>query len=49
MGTPKSDHEGCRATERIIEDIAQHLLNYPPVKSVDEILRRFLDEMKAVS
>jgi hypothetical protein len=39
----------ARAAERITEDIAQHLTKHPPVKSIDEILRRFLDEMRAVS
>lgn len=39
----------ARAAERIIEDIAQHLAKYPPLGSIDEILRRFLEEMRAVS
>jgi len=39
----------ARAGARIIEDIAQHLAKYPPVRSIDEILRRFLEEMRAVS
>lgn len=39
----------ARAAERIIEDIARHLAKYPPVGSIDEILGRFLDEMRAVS
>jgi len=39
----------ARAAERITGDIAEHLAKYPPVKSIDEILRRFLDEMRAVS
>ena len=39
----------ARPAERIIEDIAEHLAKYPPVRSIDEILRRFLDEMRAVS
>lgn len=39
----------ARAAERIIEDIARHLAKYPPLGSIDEILLRFLDEMRAVS
>ena len=39
----------ARHRKRIVEDIAQHLAEHPPVKSIDEILRRFLEEMKAVS
>jgi hypothetical protein len=39
----------ARHAERIVEDIAQHFVKYPPVGSIDEILRRFLDEMRAVS
>jgi hypothetical protein len=39
----------ARPTERIVTDIAEHLNNHPPFKSVNEILRRFLDEMQAVS
>jgi hypothetical protein len=39
----------ARPTRRIIEDIAQHLAKYPPLGSINEILRRFLDEMRAVS
>jgi len=35
--------------ERIIERINEHFVKYPPLGSVDEILRRFLDEMRAVS
>jgi hypothetical protein len=37
------------APERIIEKIAHHLTKYPPLLSVDEILRQFLEEMRAVS
>ena len=36
----------ARPLERIIEDIAQHLAKYPPLESIDEILRRFLEEMR---
>jgi hypothetical protein len=39
----------ARPKERIIEDIAQHLAKYPPLDSIDEILQRFLEEMRAVS
>lgn len=39
----------ARERERIIEDIAQHLTTYPPLDSIDEILRRFLEEMRAVT
>ena len=39
----------ARAAKRIVEDIAQHLAANPPLRSIDEILRRFLDEMKSVS
>jgi hypothetical protein len=39
----------ARPAKRIFEDIAHHLAKYPPLDSIDEILRRFLDEMRAVS
>lgn len=39
----------ARSEERIIEDIRRHLSENPPLRSIDEILRRFLDEMRAVS
>jgi hypothetical protein len=39
----------AQPSKKIIEDIAQHLAAYPPLRSVDEILRRFLDEMRAAS
>lgn len=39
----------ARPAKRIIPDIAQHLAKYPPLNSVEEILRRFLDEMRIVS
>jgi len=39
----------ARQPERIIEDIAQHLARYPPLGSINQILRRFLEEMRAVS
>lgn len=39
----------ARLAGRIKEDIRTHLTKYPPLGSVDEILRRFVDEMRAVS
>jgi hypothetical protein len=39
----------AREAQRIIEDIALHLTKYPPLGSIDEILRSFLEEMRAVS
>jgi len=39
----------ARPAERIIEDIKQHLAKYPPLATIDEILRKFLEEMRAVS
>jgi hypothetical protein len=39
----------ARPAARIIEDIAQHLAKHPPLASIDEILRRFLEEMRAAS
>jgi hypothetical protein len=39
----------ARPADRILEDIKQHLAKYPPLGSIDEILRRFLEEMRAVS
>ena len=38
-----------RSVERIIQDIADHLAKYPPLDTIDEILRRFLNEVRAVS
>jgi len=35
--------------DKILKDIVEHLAKYPPLATVDEILRRFLDEMRAVS
>jgi len=43
------DMKDARAAERIIDDIAQHLARHPPLGSIDEILRSFLKEMRAVS
>ncbi|HET9713419.1 MAG TPA: Eco29kI family restriction endonuclease, partial [Pyrinomonadaceae bacterium] len=39
----------ARSTEQIANDIAEHLAKYPPVASVDEVLRRFMEQMRAVS
>lgn len=39
----------ARLAERISADITQHLATYPPFESVDEILKRFLAEMRVVS
>lgn len=39
----------ARPPDQIVKDIATHLATYPPLGSVDEILRRFLKEMQAVS
>jgi hypothetical protein len=39
----------ARAAERIVDDIAQHLAKYPALGSIDDIPRRFLEEMRAVS
>jgi len=39
----------ARPANRIAEDIAEHLAKYPPLGSIDEILRRFLEEIKALS
>jgi hypothetical protein len=39
----------ARPTKQIVEDIAQHLAKYPPLSSIDQILRRFLEEIRTVS
>lgn len=39
----------ARPGKRIVEEIRGHLAKYPPVGSIDEILRRFLKEMREVS
>ena len=36
----------ARPKAQIVKDIARHLAEYPPLDSVDKILRRFLDEMR---
>ena len=39
----------ARPRERILQDIKQHLAKDPPFASIDQILRRFLEEIRAVS
>jgi hypothetical protein len=39
----------ARLAQQIVKGVVEHLSKYPPVASIDEILRRFLDEMRAVS
>jgi hypothetical protein len=39
----------AKPQKQIVEEISQHLAKYPPLGSIDEILRRFLEEMRAVS
>jgi hypothetical protein len=39
----------AKPEKQIVAEISQHLAKYPPVGSIDEILRRFLEEMRAVS
>jgi len=39
----------ARPAKRIIEDINEHLAKFPPLDTLDEILRRFLEEIRAVS
>ena len=39
----------ARPQERIVQDIKEHLAKYPPLSTIDEILRKFLEEMRAVS
>jgi hypothetical protein len=36
----------ARLKAQIVKDIARHFSEYPPLGSVDKILRRFLDEMR---
>ena len=50
-GWAHSDPEmkDARPVERITEDIDNHLRKYPPLATIDEILRRFLDEMRTLS
>jgi hypothetical protein len=36
----------ARPKAQIIKDIERHFADYPPLSSVDKILRRFLDEMR---
>lgn len=39
----------ARFAKQIVKEIAQHLAKYPPLNSVDEILHRFMEQMRAVS
>lgn len=39
----------ARPKQQIIKDIRQHLTDHPPFRSIDQILRQFLQEMQAVS
>jgi hypothetical protein len=39
----------ARSADVIAEDIAKHLARYPPFKSIDQILRLFLEEIRATS
>lgn len=39
----------AKPAKQIVEEISQHLAKYPPLGSIDEILRRFLEEIRAVS
>jgi len=39
----------ARTSERIVQDIAKHFEKYPPLGTLDEILRKFLEEMREVS
>ncbi len=39
----------ARPPDRIVKDIKRHLAKYPPFESIDEILRRFLSEIRAIS
>lgn len=39
----------ARPAERIIADVSEHLAKYPPLESIDEILKSFLKDMRAES
>lgn len=45
------DHrmKDAHSAKQIIEDISQHLVDFPPFESIDEILDQFLDEMGTIS
>lgn len=43
------DMEDAKPKKQIVEEIRQHLRTYPPLGTIDEILRKFLEEMRAVS
>jgi len=44
-----SKMKDARPIDQIVKEIGEHIAKYPALASVDEILRRFLDEMRAVS
>ena len=44
-----SSMKDARSTERIVRDIEKHLVKYQPLSSTDEILRLFLQEIRALS
>ena len=39
----------ARLERKILADIEEHLLRYPAMESVDQILKRFLDQMRSMS
>jgi hypothetical protein len=39
----------ARSADRISDDIARHFSSFPPFESIDQILRTFLDEIRAMS
>jgi hypothetical protein len=39
----------AKPSKKILKEIAEHLAANPPLKSIDEILRRFLEEIRSVS
>ena len=39
----------AKPEKQIVAEIEEHLAQYPPVGTIEEILRRFLEEMRAVS
>jgi hypothetical protein len=39
----------AKPAAQIAKEIAEHLAKYPPLGSIDDILRRFLDEMRTIS
>jgi hypothetical protein len=43
------DMKDAKPKKQIVEEIRQHLAKYPPLGTIDEILRKFLEEMRAIS